>query len=87
MPVTVPTPEFHTYLRQVPNERDKWALVQLPDSVADRNRTRAYQQFGNVVREYKSRRRTDREYGRRHPSQTTFEDVAGFVPDTRQEEE
>lgn len=79
--------EFHTYLRPVANERDKWAVVQLPDSVADRNRTRAYQQFGNVVREYKSRRRTDREYGRRHPSQTTFEDVAGFVPDTSQEEE
>ena len=79
--------EFHAYLRPVANERDKWALIQLPDSVADRHRTRAYQQFGNVVRDYKSRRRTGGEYARRHPSQLSWEDVPEFAPETDQEEE
>ena len=70
--------EFHTYLRPVPHERDKWKLLEPPESVGERNRTRAYQQFGNVVRDYKDRRRTNREYARRHPSQISLEDVPGF---------
>ena len=79
--------EFHAYLRPLPNERDKWALIQLPGSVSDRNRTKAYQQFGNVVRDYKSRRKTGREPTRRHASQLTWEDTPGFATDTAPEEE
>jgi hypothetical protein len=79
--------EFHTYLRALPNERDKWALIQLPESVSDRNRTKAYQQFGNVVREYKLRRKDGREPARRHASQLTWEDIPGFAPDAGEEEE
>ena len=79
--------EFHNYLRPLPNERDKWALIQLPESVGDRNRTRAYLQFGNVVREYKWRRKTGGEPARRHPSQITAEDIPGFVPGTDENEE
>jgi hypothetical protein len=72
--------EFHAYLRPVPNERDKWALIQLPESVAERHRTKAYQQFGNVAREYKWRRKNGGEYARRHPSQITLDDIPGFTP-------
>ena len=79
--------DFHTYLRPLANENDKWALIQLPESVSDRNRTKHYQQFGGVVRDYKWRRKTNAEPVRRHPSQVTMEDVPGFLPIISKEEE
>ena len=79
--------EFHTYLRPVPNEREKWALLEPPESVTDRHRTRAYQQFGNVVRDYKNRRRANGEYARRHPSQISWDDVPGFGPGTGEDQD
>jgi hypothetical protein len=73
--------ELHPYIRPVANERDKWALLQLPDGVADRQRTRASQQFGDAIQRYKWRSRNNTPYeGRRHPSHFSFEDVPGFLP-------
>jgi hypothetical protein len=34
--------EFHEYLRPVPSRSDKWTLLNLPDSIDERQRTRAY---------------------------------------------
>lgn len=78
--------EFYTYLRPLPSERDKWALIQLPESVSDRNRTKAYQQFGNVVRAYKERRKAGGEYTHRHPSQLSLEDIPESAPEIGQED-
>jgi hypothetical protein len=72
--------EFYSYIRPVPNERDKWALLRLPDAVDDRQRTRVYQQFNTVAQEYKWRRKNGRAYDRRRLAQFSLEDLAGYTP-------
>ncbi len=80
--------ELHSYLRPVANEKDKWALLQLPESVPDRQRTRAYQQFGTVVQSYKWRRRNNAAYdGRRHSANLVFDDQPGYLPPVNEESE
>lgn len=75
--------EFYSYLRPVANERDKWALLRLPETVDDRQRTRHYQQFSNVVQEYQWRRRSGATYDKRRAAQFSLEDVAGYSPDSK----
>jgi len=70
--------ELHSYVRPVPNERDKWVLLRLPHSVEDRQRTRAYQQFKTVIQEYKWRRKSGRPYDKRRAAQLSLEDLAGY---------
>lgn len=74
--------ELYAYLRPVANEIDRWALLQLPEGVEDRHRTRAYQQFGDVIQRYKWRRRNNAAYdGRRHPANLVFDDQPGYLPE------
>ena len=74
--------EFYSYLRPVANERDKWALLRLPEKVDDRQRTKHYQQFSSVVQDYQWRRRSGAAYDRRRAAQYSLEDVAGYSPES-----
>ncbi len=74
--------ELHSYLRPAPNDTERWSLRLLPESIPDRQRTKAYQQFGDLVRSYKWRRKNNAPYdGRRHSAHLSFEDVPGYLPD------
>lgn len=80
--------ELHAYLRPIANETDRWALLQLPESVDDKHRTRAYQQFGDLIQRYKWRRKNNAAYdGRRHSAHLIFDDVPGYLPGNDDDEE
>jgi hypothetical protein len=74
--------EFYSYLRPVANERDKWALLRLPEKVDDRHRTRHCQQFSSAVRDYQWRRRSGAAYDKRRAAQFSLEDVSGYSPES-----
>ena len=78
--------EFHKYLRPVPEERDRWALLQQPEASTERQRTKIYQQFSNIVQAYKWRRKDGGEYDRRHPAQISFDDWPGFRPQRNEDD-
>jgi len=78
--------ELQAYLR--PGANDRWALLQLPDNVDDRHRTRAYQHFGDLIQSYKWRRKNNATYdGRRHSPNLIFDDLPGYLPEKDEEDE
>ncbi|HEX7722789.1 MAG TPA: hypothetical protein VF397_11570 [Pyrinomonadaceae bacterium] len=80
--------ELHAYLRPVANDNDKWALLELPESVDDRRRTRASQTFADSIQRYKWRRKNNAPYDRsRHSAQVNFEDVPGYLPNKTEADE
>jgi len=80
--------ELYAYLRPVANDTGRWALLQLPESVNDKHRTRAYQQFGDTIQRYKWRRKNNAPYdGRRHSANLVFDDQPGYLPKSDEDEE
>jgi hypothetical protein len=80
--------ELHAYVRPIANETDKWKLLLLPESVQEKQRTRAYQHFADAIQSYKWRRKNNAVYhGTRHPGLFNLEDVPGYLPEKDEENE
>lgn len=78
--------EFHEYLRIMPGPSSQWRLLKLPESVEQRQRSRALQIFHKLVQDYKWRRQNDQPYDRRHPAQMSLEDILEEMETSQQQD-
>ena len=67
--------EFYGYLRPFASERDKWALLNLPNSIEEKQRTREFQKLNQIVGEYTQRRLHKKAYSTRRAGQPSLLDL------------